>query len=218
LESSIENPGKPEIFLDGLPSSMKYIKISPDGLYLFVSISSGCEDCEPVDPLGTIMKVELNSPNNRFTVARGVKNSLGFAWGVNYPHNGTFWFTDTSKLNSKFPNELNNVKREDLHYGFPYCYGKNTFDPKYPNIRNCSSFESPIVELPPFVHPMGMSFCKQGVFPNEYSNSLFIAGNYISFFTLERGSDASESRKFGFRISRINLNDNSYERFICKFF
>ena len=166
-----------EVFLDDLPKATKHLKISPDGKSLVISINSNCDSCEPPIPLGTIIRVNLQSPIiDQKIIARGIRNSLGFDW-----INETFWFTDHAKLNSKYPNELNYLRNEDLHFGFPYCYGKATKDPQF-SYKNCSLYEPSTVEIPPFVHPMGMSFHRGSQFPKEYHDSIFIAGLILAFF------------------------------------
>eukprot|EP01080_Neovahlkampfia_damariscottae_P010897 gene10897-3601_t len=197
-----KSKSEPEIFLDGLPKATKHIKISPDGKSLFIAINSNCDSCEPITPLGSIIRVSLQAPIiDQKIVAKGVKNSLGFDWD---PLNQTFWFTDHAKINSKYPNEINHLREENLHFGFPYCYGKSTKDPNYPKI-NCSNYESSAIEMPPFVHPMGMAFHRGNLFPKQYENSIFIA---------EHGSNPDEREKYGFRITTYDLKEGKYEVFI----
>lgn len=72
--------------------------------------------------------------------AHGVRNSVGFDW---HPATGELWFTDNGRdwLGDNLPpDELNRAPQKGLHFGFPYCYGKDIPDPEFGKKRKCSEF------------------------------------------------------------------------------
>ena len=76
-------------------------------------------------------------------VARGVRNSVGFAW---HPVTGDLWFTDNGRDNlgdDVPPDELNRVTVAGQHFGFPYCHAGTIPDPEFGRQRPCSEFTAP---------------------------------------------------------------------------
>ncbi len=55
----------------------------------------------------------------------GVRNTVGFDW---HPETKELWFTDNGRdlLGDDVPpDELNHAPKPGLHFGFPYCHGKD---------------------------------------------------------------------------------------------
>jgi glucose/arabinose dehydrogenase len=162
--------------------------------------------CEKTDKrYATIMR--MNPDGSGLEIfAEGVRNTVGFDWD---PRTGELWFTDNGRdyLGDDIPpDELNHAPRIGLHFGFPYCHGKNIQDPIYGKKRNCGEFQPPSMELGPHVASLGMSFYTGNMFPPQYKNQIFIA---------EHGS-WNRSVPIGYRITLVKLKDNeaySYEIF-----
>jgi glucose/arabinose dehydrogenase len=104
------------------------------------------------------------------------------------------------------PDELNHAPRPGMHFGFPYCHGKDIADPQFGKERQCQEFTPPVQELGPHVAAIGMRFYTGQMFPKEYRNQIFIA---------EHGS-WNRSIPLGYRVMVVRLEGNravTYEVF-----
>jgi len=104
------------------------------------------------------------------------------------------------------PDELNHAPQKGMHFGYPYCHGKNIADPEFGKMRRCDEFTPPAKELGPHVAALGMRFYTGTMFPPEYRNQIFIA---------EHGS-WNRSERIGYRVTLVRLEGNravSYEPF-----
>ncbi len=122
------------------------------------------------------------------------------------PDNRELWFTDNGRdwMGDNIPpDELNRATRKGLHFGFPYCHGKDIPDPKYGKKRSCDEFIHPVWELGPHVASLGMRFYTGSMFPKEYAKNIFIA---------EHGS-WNRSVPIGYRITMVSLDDNQSVRY-----
>ncbi len=138
--------------------------------------------------------------------ARGVRNTVGFDW---HPATGELWFTDNGRDwlgNERPPDELNHAPRPGMHFGYPYCHGKNIADPEFGAKRACSEFTPAAQELGAHVASLGMRFYTGRQFPAAYHNQIFIA---------EHGS-WNRFPPDGYRITLVRLKDgrpSGYEVF-----
>jgi glucose/arabinose dehydrogenase len=208
INDSLENPGKPVVINDSLPSDTwhgwRVIRFGPRGM-LYISIGAPCNVCIRDDKrYATIMR--MNADGSGLEIfAEGIRNSVGFDW---HPGNHDLWFTDNGRDwmgDDKPPDELNHAASKGMHFGFPYCHGKDIRDPEY-NDRACSQFASPQLELGPHVAALGMRFYTGNMFPERYRGGIFIA---------EHGS-WNRSIPIGYRIMFVRMVDDrpvSYEVF-----
>ncbi len=199
IESQLDAPPTPVTVGDPFPSDRhhgwKFIDFGPDGK-LYVPVGAPCNVCEPGDPYGTILRMNPDG-SAREVFARGVRNSVGFAW---HPDTGELWFTDNGRDNlgdDVPPCELNHAPAADMHFGFPYCHGGDIADPSYGNRYPCSDFRAPAQPLGPHVAPLGLTFYDGDQFPESYRNQIFIA---------EHGS-WNRSEKIGYRVTLVRLDD-----------
>lgn len=177
IESRLENPPSPVVVKEGLPSESahgwKVIRFGPDEK-LYIAIGAPCNICEPVEPQGTISR--MNPDGSQFEVyARGIRNSVGFDWS---PTTGELWFTDNGRdwLGNEVPSdELNRAPEPGMDFGFPYCHAGNISDPQYGQEHSCSEFVSPEALLGAHVAALGMRFYTGPQFPEEYLGQIFIA-------------------------------------------
>ena len=217
IESRLDNPGTPEIVDGALPlkgklHAWKHLGFGPDGK-LYVSLGAPCNICSEPD-LAVILRMNPDG-SSREVFARGVRNSVGFAW---HPETGEFWFTDNGRdmMGDDIPpGELNKAVVAGLDFGFPYCHGTAIADPdpELATLGRCADATPPVQELGPHVAPLGMTFYTGDMFPAEYSNQIFIA---------EHGSwnRSPEAGKTGYRITLVRLEDNNpvgYEPFMQGF-
>ncbi len=209
IEARLANPPQPVVVNDSFPREShhgwKFIRFGPDGR-LYVPVGAPCNVCESKDPrFASIMR--MNPDGSGLEIfASGVRNTVGFDW---QPDTKELWFTDNGRdwLGDDLPpDELNRAPVKGLHFGFPYCYGKNVPDPKYGQKRPSGDFTPTEQDLGPHVASLGMRFYTGSMFPAGFRNRIFIA---------EHGS-WNRSTPIGYRISMVRLEANrpaAYEVF-----
>lgn len=209
IESHLEKPPKPKM-ITHLPTEQhhgwRYIAFGPDDK-LYVAIGAPCNVCDKGDR-GYAQILRMNPDGTgREPVARGVRNSVGFAWA---PKNGKLWFTDNGRdmLGDNVPDcELNRVDEVGKDYGFPYCHAGDVVDPEFGQLKGCSAAVAPALKLGPHVAPLAIRFYKSGQFPGGYANTAFIA---------QHGS-WNRSVPIGYRIMQVKLDGDKvvgYEPFL----
>jgi glucose/arabinose dehydrogenase len=209
IEARLANPPKLVVVNDSFPREShhgwKFIRFGPDNR-LYVPVGAPCNVCESKDPrFASIMR--MNPDGSGLEIfANGVRNTVGFDW---HPDSRELWFTDNGRdwLGDDLPpDELNRAAVKGLHFGFPYCYGKNVPDPKYGKKRPAGDFAPTEQDLGPHVASLGMRFYTGSMFPAGFRNRIFIA---------EHGS-WNRSTRIGYRISMVRLEGNrpaAYEVF-----
>lgn len=195
IEESLAAPPAPVVVYDRLPKEThhgwRYIGFGPDGA-LYASIGAPCNICEPSPQHAQIRRIVL-ATGEETVVARGVRNSVGFAW---HPATRELWFTDNGRdwaEADRVPDELNRVGKPGEHFGFPYCHGRDFPDPEFGRKHACSEFTPPALALGPNVAALGIRFYDGRAFPDAYRNNAFIA---------LRGSWNRE-QKVGFAVMRV---------------
>ena len=172
----------------------KFIAFGPDGK-LYVPVGAPCNVCVPDDRHGVIQRMNPDGSGLE-TVARGVRNSVGFDWS---PVDQALWFTDNGRdmLGDDLPaDELDRVTRIGQHFGFPFCHQGDTPDPEFGKQRACSEFSPPAVKLGAHVAAIGMRFYSGTQFPAAYRGNAFIA---------EHGS-WNRSTKSGYQVVRVSVD------------
>lgn len=152
---------RPEMVNDRLPADThhgwRYLRVDEQGR-LIVPIGAPCNVCDrDADGYAQIVRMQPDG-SQRETLARGVRNSVGFAME---PGTGHLWFTDNGRdwLGDDLPScELNRMTQAGQHFGFPFCHEGAVPDPKYGRGRSCSEFVAPMAKLGPHVAPLGITF------------------------------------------------------------
>ena len=198
IDDRLAQPPAPAVETDKLPGERhhgwKFIAFGPDGA-LYVPVGAPCNVCEPGERHAVIQRMKPDGSGLE-TVARGVRNSVGFDWS---PVDKTLWFTENGRdmLGDDLPaDELNRVTRAGQHFGFPYCHQGDTADPEYGAKRPCSEFVAPAANLGAHVAAIGMRFYTGSQFPQAYRGNVIIA---------EHGS-WNRSSKVGYRLSRVAVD------------
>jgi glucose/arabinose dehydrogenase len=194
-------PPIPETVYDSLPNDKdhgwKYLRIGPDRK-LYTAVGAPCDICQPNQELyATLVRLDLDGKNFEI-FARGVRNTVGFDWE---PKTRELWFTENGRNwlgDDAPPDELNHAPRAGLHFGFPYCHGKEIADPRFGRLRSCAEFVPPAWTFAAHVAVLGARFYTGGQFPAEYRGQLFVA---------EHGS-SNRSTPQGFRVVAIKFEDN----------
>jgi glucose/arabinose dehydrogenase len=106
--------------------------------------------------------------------------------------------------------ELNAAPRAGMHFGFPFCHGKDVQDPKFGGLGQCVRSTAPVQSLGAHVAPLGLKFYQGTAFPAQYQGQVFIA---------EHGS-WNRSEKSGYRVSLVRMEGKkavAYEGFATGF-
>jgi len=198
IDDRLAQPPTPVVVTDRFPSDAhhgrRFIAFGPDGK-LYVAVGSPCNICLPDDRHGVIQRIARDGGPIE-TVARGVRNSVGFDWS---PADHALWFTDNGRdlLGDDLPaDELNRVGRAGEHFGFPFCHQGDSPDPQFGKQRACSEFTAPSVLLGAHVAALGMRFYAGTQFPSAYRGNAFIA---------EHGS-WNRSTKVGYQVVRVEVD------------
>jgi glucose/arabinose dehydrogenase len=197
IDDHLASPPSPVVVNDRFPSDTqhgrRFIAFGPDGK-LYVSVGAPCNICLPDERHGVIQRLDGDGAIE--TVARGVRNSVGFDWS---PQDRTLWFTDNGRdlLGDDLPaDELDHVTRGGEHFGYPFCHQGDLADPEFGAQRPCSEFTAPAAKLGPHVAALGMRFYAGTQFPAAYRGNIFIA---------EHGS-WNRSRKIGYQVARVAVD------------
>jgi glucose/arabinose dehydrogenase len=201
IEAHLGKPLRPEVVTDQFPDDphhgARFIRFGPDGK-LYVAVGAPCNVCQSDNPIfATITRINPDGSGLEI-FAHGVRDSLGFDWR---PGTGVLWFTDNGRDwlgDNQPPDELNRADVKGLHFGFPYCYGTTTADPKFGGTQSCGQFTPPAAELGPHVAALGMRFYTGHMFPEPYQGQIFIA---------EHGS-WNRTEKIGYRVTLVTLKGN----------
>lgn len=215
IDENLDNPPSPVLVTDEYPTEghhgWKYIAFGPDGK-LYVPVGAPCNVCNMEDENPIFASLTRINPDgsNREIIAHGIRNTVGFTW---HPKTGNLWFTDNNRDwmgDDTPPGELNELKEEGMHFGFPFLHGNDVWDPEFGEEGKAMEvdFEGPVRELGPHVAALGMLFYTGDMFPESYKNQALIA---------EHGS-WNRSEKIGYRVTMVTFDENgnptSYEPFI----
>lgn len=200
VERDLAHPPAPLVVTADYPHDghhgWKFIAFGPDG-WLYVPVGAPCNVCLPdEDTYAVVTRLDLAS-GKREVFARGVRNTVGFDWN---PLTGVLWFTDNGRDwlgDDRPPDELDRAPRSGLHFGFPFCHGRDLPDPEYGHLRDCCTLTPPVMELGPHVAALGMRFYTGTRFPQHYRGGIFIA---------EHGS-WNRSVPVGYRVVFVGVQD-----------
>jgi len=199
IDDRLASPPAPRVVSDRFPGEShhgrRFIAFGPDGK-LYVPVGAPCNVCLPDDRHGVIQRIDVDRGGEIETVARGVRNSVGFDWS---PIDNTLWFTDNGRdmLGDDLPaDELDRVTRAGEHFGFPFCHQGDSPDPEFGARRPCSEFTAPAAKLGAHVAALGMRFYRGTQFPPAYRGNVFIA---------EHGS-WNRSSKVGYQVVRVPVD------------
>lgn len=174
----------------------KYIAFGPDGK-LYVPFGAPCNICLPEEGYAQIRRYDADG-NNMEVVARGVRNTQGFAW---HPVTREMWFTDHGRdwMGDDTPeDELNRMPRAGLNYGFPFCHANGVADRDIRRDRACDGVTLPVATMGPHAAAMGVHFYTGNMFPAEYRNALFVA----------RKGSWNRNQKFGYDVVVVRADAN----------
>jgi glucose/arabinose dehydrogenase len=198
IDDKLAAPPPPVVVSDRFPSDThhgrRFLAFGPDGK-LYVPVGAPCNICLPDERHGVIQRMSIDGSAIE-TVARGVRNSVGFDWS---PSDRALWFTDNGRdmLGDDLPaDELDRVTRTGEHFGYPFCHQGDSPDPEFGAQRPCSEFTAPAAKLGAHVAALGMRFYGGTQFPAAYRGNIFIA---------EHGS-WNRSKKSGYQVVSVAVD------------
>lgn len=199
IEADLDHPPAPVLVFDALPKDephgWKYMRLSPDGKYLYFQIGTPANITMPPLTHATINRLNLQT-NIMETVVQGVRNSVGMDF---HPVTKELWFTNNGRdwVNDELPNDtLHRVTKKGMNFGYPFCHQGDLLDLDFGKGRSCDEFDKPAMKIGPHVAALGMRFYTGNQFPKEYKNNIFIA---------EHGS-WNRSKKTGYQVIRVVLD------------
>ncbi|HKR76451.1 MAG TPA: PQQ-dependent sugar dehydrogenase [Rhodanobacter sp.] len=212
IEDHLDDPPKPELVTDKLPSDThhgwRFIAFGPDGK-LYVPIGAPCNLCDKGKAYAKLTRMNADGSGAQ-DVAYGIRNSVGFDWR---PGSHQLWFTDNGRdmLGDDVPSdELNRLGRVGEHFGFPYCHEGDILDPEFGKGHSCKDYTPPVLKLGAHVASLGLRFYEGNMFPAGYKGAILVA---------EHGS-WNRSRKSGYRVMTVRLDGDkvaSYQPLITGF-
>jgi glucose/arabinose dehydrogenase len=194
-------PPKPEAIYEDFPSDIhhgwKYLRVGPDRK-LYTAVGAPCNIClSDKEIYATLVRLDPDGKNFEI-YARGVRNSVGFDWN---PETRELWFTDNGRDwlgDDAPPDELNHAPKSNLHFGYPYCHGKDIADPEFGKRKSCPEFTPPAWTFQAHVAALGVRFYMGSQFPLQYRSQLFVA---------QHGS-WNRSMPVGYRVITVKFRDN----------
>jgi glucose/arabinose dehydrogenase len=164
---------------DGGQHPRRTLGFGPDDK-LYVSVGSSCDACPESNPeAASLLQMDADG-SNRSVFARGLRNTLGFAW---HPTTAELWGSDHGsdwRGDDEPPDELNRIQR-DGDYGWPYCFGDKQVDPvimeptAVTKEEYCAQTLPAEFEYPAHSAPIGLAFYTGTQFPEAYLSSAFVA-------------------------------------------
>jgi glucose/arabinose dehydrogenase len=202
IQAASKNKIKKTLFNNDLPSDAwhggKWIKFGPNG-NLYTNVGAPCNIClDGITKDVRYASIIMLDNGEWKTVARGVRNSVGFDW---HPETKLMYFGDNGRdwLGDDSPScELNILEEENTFFGFPFLHATSIIDPEYGYMID--ELEEPIVlpvlEIGAHVAPTGVAFYKGNQFPEKYQNTLFMAlhGSW------------NRSKKVGYKVIAVHTN------------
>lgn len=201
--------------------TLKSLKLGPDG-NLYVNVGSSCNVCVEEDSSrATIHRYTLegNPAGHLITLGRhaqsavwatGLRNSQGFVW---HPVTGEMFATNegadnrsefkNGRVNDELPPEHLNKIIGGLHYGWPYCWGKEAdgtqfADPNFGGEPNfCNTTQAPAIMFTSHSTPIGITFLDKAKVPDDYKKDALVAMH------------GSWNRKqlSGYKVVRVTFNE-----------
>ena len=168
---------KRTVLIDNYPTivhNTRTVLFLPDGR-MVVSIGSGCNVCDEIDPRrGGIVVYDNEKATGEKIFAHGLRNAVGLTL---HPGTGELWATNNGRdlMGDDLPPDTVYIIKEGLNYGWPRCHSGTIIDPEMGAPDSCKGVEQPIIQMQAHSAPLGLTFYNGKNFPVEYQGSLFIA-------------------------------------------
>lgn len=167
---------------------------------MYVSVGSTCNVCKEASFFSGTVIVSDAEGNDPKVFAKGLRNAAFIQ--IN-PSTGELWGTEMGRdfLGDNLPPDEINIIRQDLDYGWPYCYGEKIHDDNFdPNNANlCDNTQPPIYEIPAHSAPLGLTFINSSQFPTDWQGNLLIAYH----------GSWNRSSPIGYKVVRLKVSVNN---------
>jgi glucose/arabinose dehydrogenase len=167
---------------------------------LLISIGSSCDTCVEKNPMhGTVQVLDLIT-KEMTPYSTGLRNAVFL---TQRPGTNEVWATEMGRdhLGDELPPDEINILREHGDYGWPYAYGKNVEDAKFPRPNDGRVFDIQTIpshiDLPAHSAPLGLTFIPENSdWPEKYWGNLLVAYH----------GSWNRSEPTGYKIVRIVLD------------
>lgn len=198
---------------DGGQHPNRTLAVGPDSM-LYLTVGSSCNACdESNDEHATMLRMRPDG-SGREVYAKGLRNTLGFAW---HPATGALWGMDHGsdwRGNTVPEEELNDIRR-GADYGWPWCWGDRRVDSATvanppggaDRAAHCRQTAGAALTYAAHAAPMQLAFYTAAPnagtpFPAEYRGDAFVA---------MRGSWNREP-PVGYEVARVRFREGRPER------
>jgi len=173
---------------------------------LLISIGSSCDVCIEQNGLrGTIQSYNIKTGELR-QYAEGLRNSV---FMTVKPDTQEVWATEMGRdnLGNNIPPDEINIIKEGSNYGWPYLYGKNQEDEKFP-FPSEKDVKYGIYNVPSHINiqahsaPLGLAFIEENSdFPKDHWNNLLVSYH----------GSWNRTPPTGYKIERVVLDNEENE-------
>lgn len=184
----------PDLPADGVHLT-KTALVGADGR-LYVAIGSSCNVCIEGDQRRAAVSVYSLDGGTGRVFSRGLRNAVGLALN---PWNGEIWASVNGRdlMGDDTPPETVYALADGADFGFPRCHAGDIVDPDFGKPTGCVGVTAPILKMQAHMAPLGITFYKDGSFPEQYRSSLFIAMH----------GSWNRSSKVGYKVMRVPLKE-----------
>ena len=187
---------------DGSRHFTRYVLKDPNNPNrLLISIGSACDVCVEKNPMhGSVQALDLTT-KQMSPYTTGLRNAVFLTVR---PGTKEVWATEMGRdfLGDELPPDEINILKEGNDYGWPYVFGKNIEDKKFPYpdrgvIRDIYTIPSHI-DLPAHSAPLGLTFIPgNSDWPRQYWGNLLVAYH----------GSWNRSDPTGYKVVRITLDE-----------
>jgi glucose/arabinose dehydrogenase len=204
-----DSVSKVEIYAEGEPQKIadlpsgeghftRSLLVGPDNR-LYVSIGSSCNVCVEEDDRRAKIFVMDRDGDNFQEFASGLRNAVFMA---THPITDDIWVSEMGRdyLGDNLPPDEINILEEAQNYGWPYCYGKQVYDPTVGGGSEnfCGQAESSHIDIQAHSAPLGLQFIPEEGWPEDFWFDLLVAYH----------GSWNRSVPTGYKIVRMELDEN----------
>lgn len=173
---SVRNQQTLAVYPSGDGHFTRTLLMQPDGQQLLLSIGSSCNVCVEKDwQRAAVLSYDLQT-KELSPFATGLRNTVFMAAD---PVTGEVWGTDNGRdvLGDDTPPDEVNILHEGDNYGWPYCYGDQTYDADFNQETDaiCATTQSPHIVLQAHSAALGLAFVPEEGWPEDMRNDLLVA-------------------------------------------
>lgn len=212
---------------DGGTNYTRTIRWVPSDSRFYISVGS-TSDHTPEDDNShaVILRIKDEAEDLPVTAIRGVRNTVAMEV---HPETGDLWGIDngTDDLSPDVPPDEINILKVGRHYGWPYLYGDNLWDPRYVDDstkyrRTMGQAIAATIQLQAHFEPIDMEFYTSSALGPDWKNSLivtchgekefFVKPEGLRLLRIRANSDGSNARQADFVTGFRDSNGDVWSR------